>query len=155
MPFLISAMSKKRSLIIPIRIIDIEEDGFHLLIEVKISGKDALLLIDSGASRTVFDINRIKVYTEDRWFEPHDKLSTGLGTNSMVTHTTELSNLQIGELSLPGFKAVLLDLAHVNESYLKLSLPQIDGVLGSDVLFKYKAIIDYGKRQLQLEEASG
>ncbi|HNQ61681.1 MAG TPA: aspartyl protease family protein [Bacteroidia bacterium] len=147
-------MPRKKTVVVPIQILDIEEDGFHLLIEAKIGGKVALLLIDSGASRTVFDINRIKVFTADQWFEPHDKLSTGLGTNTMVTHTTELSDLEIGELSLPGFKAVLLDLGHVNESYLKLNLHPIDGVLGSDVLLKYKAVIDYGRRELLLEASN-
>lgn len=39
---------------IPISIISIEGDGFHLLIPAKINNKKATLLIDTGASRTVF-----------------------------------------------------------------------------------------------------
>lgn len=44
---------------------------------------------------------------------------------------------------IENFEAVLLDLAHVNESYEKLGLTPIDGVLGGDVLYKYNAAINY------------
>ncbi len=149
MPFLIYTMASQ-IFRIPIRIISIEEDGFHLTVDVEIENKKALLLIDSGASRSVFDIRKIMKFTGEQNFEPHDKLSTGLGTNSMVTHTTELKRFKIGNLSLTSFKAILLDLENVNESYAKLGLSQIDGVLGGDVLNSYKAIIDYGKSELRL-----
>ncbi len=135
---------------IPIKLVAIEEDGFHLTVNVNIDGKNALVLIDSGASRSVFDINRIRKFTLEQSFEQHDKLSTGLGTNSMVTHTTNLKNFKIGDLFLKSFEAVLLDLTHVNESYSKLGLEPIDGVFGSDLLHRYKAVIDYGKCELQL-----
>lgn len=139
-----------KTFIVPIHIIAIEEDGFHLTLDVVIEGKKALLLIDTGASRSVFDVNRVRNFIGEQSFEPHDKLSTGLGTNSMITHTTEFKSFKIGQLSLPGFIAVLLDLTHVNESYTKLGLNRIDGVIGSDLLFQFDAIIDYGNRQLQL-----
>ncbi len=135
---------------VPFNLIAIEEDGYHLTVNVNINGKDALVLIDTGASRSVFDISRIKNFTIEQSFEQHDKLSTGLGTNSMVTHTTNLTNFKIGDLLLKSFEAVLLDLTHVNESYSKLGLDQIDGVFGSDLLHRYKAIVDYGKCELQL-----
>ncbi len=135
---------------IPIRIIPIEEDGFHLIVDVEIDGMNAQLLIDTGASRSVFDKERIRKYIGEQILEPHDKLSTGLGTNSMLTHTADLSNFRLGKLFLPTFKAVLLDLTHVNESYEKMGISPIDGVLGSDLLYDYQAIIDYGKSELQL-----
>lgn len=40
---------------IPLQILPIENDGFHLMIVVKINRKNANLIIDTGASRTVFD----------------------------------------------------------------------------------------------------
>ena len=45
---------------IPIQILPIEEDGFHLMTTVKINGKKANLIIDTGASRTIFDETLIK-----------------------------------------------------------------------------------------------
>ena len=44
---------------VPLTIIPIENDGFHLMVEGFINGKAARFLIDTGASRTVFDQERI------------------------------------------------------------------------------------------------
>ena len=40
---------------IPFKIIKIDDEGFHLLIKVYINKKVAHLLIDTGASKSVFD----------------------------------------------------------------------------------------------------
>ena len=45
----------------------------------------------------------------------------------------------------------MLDLSHVNQSYEQIGLKPIDGVLGSDVLLKYNAVIDYEKKILKLK----
>ncbi|HNP49841.1 MAG TPA: retropepsin-like aspartic protease [Bacteroidia bacterium] len=137
------------SIKIPLIIQTIEEDGFHLSVMAKINGKSVHLLVDTGASRTVFDKQRSLRYIGESSHEPHDKLSTGLGTSSMKTHLAVIRKIKIGELAIENFEAVLLDLSHVNESYEKMGLTPIDGVLGSDVLLKYKAVINYGKKELK------
>jgi predicted aspartyl protease len=119
-------------------------------LKTKINGKNARLLIDTGASRTVFDQERIMQFVSQKIFESNDKLSTGLGTNSMPTSMVSLKSLKIGDLLIDNFQAVLLDLQHVNNTYYKLGHTAIDGVLGNDILVKYKAVIDYKKLELSL-----
>ena len=136
--------------ILPIQILSIEEDGYHLMMKAHINNKKACLLIDTGASKTVFDIERIKKFVDDSEFELNEKLSTGLGTNSMQTHTVIIKKIQFRDISIHHFKAILLDLTHVNESYSKLDLPVIDGVLGSDLMIQYHAVIDYKLKELKL-----
>lgn len=135
---------------IPIENILIEDDGFHLLLKAKINGKNTRLLIDTGASKTVFDVERIQNFVSKKFFEEHDKLSTGLGTDSMPTSTVNLNSLKIGELTLHDFPVVLLDLKHINNAYNKLGHDAIEGVLGNDILVRYKAIINYKMLQLTL-----
>src|SRR5690348_14027648 len=95
----------------------IEDDGLHLVIEVKINGRSCRLLIDTGASRTVFDRQRILSFVNEAELEEHDKLSTGLGTDSMPTSSTNIKEFTIGKLHISNFQAILLDLSHVNASY--------------------------------------
>ena len=135
---------------IPIETLLIEDDGSHLLIKTKINGKNARILIDTGASRSVFDLERIREFVNDKFFEKHDKLSTGLGTNSMPTSSVSIKSFKLGDLVIENFNAVLLDLQHVNETYDKLGYSAIDGVLGNDILTKYKATINYKKLTLTL-----
>ena len=137
--------------LIPLKFLTIEGDGIHLLIAVKINGKKAKMLVDTGASRTVFDINRISKFTGKKNYKKNEQLSTGLGTNTMQSHNTILKKLQIGNIIITDFETILLDLKHVNESYEKIGLGFIDGVLGGEILITFKAVIDYGKKQLKLK----
>ncbi len=138
--------------ILPLEIILIEDDGYHLMIEVLINGKVANMLIDTGASRTVFDISKIRKFLTEQNFEPNNKLSTGLGTNSLESKTTIIHELELGKISIKYYKSIVIDLEHVNKSYKLLNLPEIDGVLGSDLLFRYNGIIYYDKGILKLSD---
>ena len=138
---------------IPINLISLEAEGYHLFIKAELNGKPANLLIDTGASKTVFDINRISKFVRKgkKSFESFEKLSTGLGTNSMESHHTTVKKFCLGYLTIENFQVILLDMGHVNQSYEMMKLTPIDGVLGSDILMKYKAIIDFDKLLLKLK----
>jgi hypothetical protein len=139
---------------IPIKVIPIEDDGFHLMIEITINEQKALMIIDTGASRTVFDSNRIMRFVSDEnsEFEKNEKLSTGLGTNSLESEAIELDSIQIGEIKIEKYKAVVLDMSHINQTYSTIKLPEIDGVLGGDLLKKYNAEISYQSELLKLND---
>ncbi len=136
---------------INLELLPIEDDGFHILTEVMINGKPARLLVDTGASRTVFDAERIKNFLNARRprLKKIDKLSTGLGTNTMESHSVILKEFLIGETRFDEYHAVVLNMEHVNQSYHMLGHPEIDGVLGSDILNGLKAVIDYRKKEIR------
>ncbi|MCP4552979.1 MAG: clan AA aspartic protease [Bacteroidetes bacterium] len=137
---------------IPLQILPIEKDGFHLMIVVEINRKKANLIIDTGASRTVFDEELIKKFLPDNYndFEINEELSTGLGTNSIKSQAFELKSLKLGDLKIKNYMAVILDLANINQSYSMLNLPEIHGVIGGDLLKKHKAVIQYKNKILKL-----
>jgi len=138
---------------IPLELISVEDDGFHLMVEVKVNGVPARMLVDTGASRSVFDKGSIeKFFTESPELEENDQKSTGLGTRDMQSQALYLDELQIGELVIRKYPAVVLDMSHVNLSYDELGMQAIDGVLGSDILMKYGASIDYGKQILRINK---
>jgi len=132
--------------------IPIENDGFHLTIPATINGKKARLLIDTGASRTVFDKNRILRFLKEQEteFEENEQLSTAMGTNQLQSQIFILERLKLGELKIKDYPTILLDMVHVNHSYEKLNIRPIDGVLGGDILSKYKAVIYYKTNKLKL-----
>jgi hypothetical protein len=139
---------------LPIEVTAIEADGFHLMVEVLVNSIPARLLVDTGASRSVFDRDRIHRFFDGGSLELHEneELSTGLGTNDMQSHALYLDTLEIGDTLVKKYPAVVLDMSHVNQSYEKLGLPPIDGVLGSDILMKYGAVIDYGHRRMRINK---
>jgi len=140
----------KKRIAVPFDLLSIEGDGYHLLVEALLNGRPGKMLIDTGASRTVFDKERITRFIHGAILTPADKTSTGLGTDSMEGHLVMLEKLELGELTIRNREVVLLDLAHVNKSYEKIGLMAIDGVLGSDLLAEYKAVIDYEKKEVSV-----
>ena len=69
----------RRYIEIPIQLLDIEGEGFHIMIKGMIHGKEASFLIDTGASRSVFDPKTISSFIDDLHFEKKEGLSAGLG----------------------------------------------------------------------------
>jgi hypothetical protein len=136
--------------IVPLELINLNDDGFHLLVEVVVFGQSFHAVLDTGASKTVFDKETVEKHMMDGVLMASDKLSTGLGTNTMESHTIILPLLKIGRLKLKNFEAAVLDLSTINQAYSTLNLPPVIGVLGGDILYSYKAIINYRKLRLKL-----
>jgi len=138
---------------IPLELMNIEGDGYHLMIEAEVNDIAVRLLIDTGASKTVFDKTRLQSLVEDgaeEHYEDLEQLSTGLGTNSMQGQATELTSFKFGDVEIKDYPIVVLDMDHVNQSYEMLGDRGIDGVLGSDILKKYDAVIYFKKKILKV-----
>ena len=135
---------------IPINIISIEGDGFHLIAEGCINGKTARFVVDTGASRTVFDKDKILNYINNPEFSEKEGISAGIGGTDISSFIFDIEELCFGELKIKDYQAVAMDLSNVNDSYAMIKLPPIDGVLGGDLLVKYKAVISYRLKKIRL-----
>ena len=135
---------------VSLEIIDLQSEGFHPLIAVTLFGKGFILVLDTGASKTAFDKTLLFEANPSIRMTLSDRLSTGLGTNNMASYTAVIDDLTIGDLLIEEFEAAVLDLSAINIAYAQLNHPRVLGVLGGDILMKYKAVIDYGERLLWL-----
>lgn len=130
---------------------EIEKKNYHLFIEIKIGKRTSRLLVDTGASKTVFDSHQVLKFVKKKKLKTHATKSVGLGVSEVETKVVKLKELKFGRLKVSKMEVAVLDLSHVNQSYSQLELPNIDGVLGSDFLMKYKAVINYKKSTILLE----
>ena len=135
---------------IPIKFLTIEEDGYHLYVDGSIDNLPVKLLIDTGASRTVFDKEMLEQLIAKIEMRQDDSFSTGLGTNTMQGELTVLKEFSIGDFVLKDYEVAVLNLSHVNATYEQLGHQKIHGVIGSDLLKQANAIISYGSSQLKL-----
>nr|WP_320117471.1 retropepsin-like aspartic protease [uncultured Marinifilum sp.] len=136
---------------IPIEIIELENNSYHLLIKCTINSlQEGELVIDTGASKTVLDKNFVDVYEK---FEQNESemQSRGLGEGSIETQMGKIESFQIGELIVDDFSCALIDLSGINEMYQQYCQRKICGLLGSDFLLKHHGIINYREKKLKLE----
>ena len=139
------------TIIVPLQIIDLHDDGFHPLVNVSVYGKTFTLVLDTGASKTAFDHAMLSGAGDNASIKSSDRLSTGLGTNNMASSTALISDMLIGDLQVAEFEVAVLDLSSINIAYRQLNHPEVLGVLGGDILMRYKAVIDYGKRTIKFK----
>ncbi len=142
---------KKTIITLPIEVISIKDDGYHLFVEVLVNEQPVRLLLDTGASRTVFDTGVIQRVCADAELEENEDKATGLGSSQVENFIVILNKLALGDIQLTDYQTGVLNLSHVNISYGNMGFSPIGGVLGSDILMKFNAIIDYKKRSLFME----
>ena len=140
----------RRYIEVPLQLLDIEGEGFHIMVQGKIHGKEARFLIDTGASRSVFDPNTITDFIDNVAFEKKEGMTAGVGSSDLESATFMIEVFSIGELEIHDYEAVALDLENIHEMYSKLGLPRIDGIIGGDLLKRYKAVINYKGKKLRL-----
>lgn len=139
----------RRYIEVPLQLLDIEGEGFHIMLKGTIHGKDANFLIDTGASRSVFDPNTISTFIDDLQFEKKEGMTAGVGSSDLESSTFQIDEFSLGELEIHDYEAVALDLENIHEMYGKLDLPRIDGIVGGDLLKRYKAVINYRSKKLR------
>ena len=135
---------------IPINTIELEPDNYHIIISsVFPDAQNENWVIDTGASKTVFDKSLGKYYSllEGESDEIH---TAGIGEQPQEISIALLKHFQLGELKIEDLKVALLDLTHINKLYSTAANLKICGLIGGDFLMKYKAVIDYKKKRLVL-----
>ena len=137
---------------IPIRIIELEPNNFHIIAEAKFSNLiSGLWVIDTGASKTVFDKNLSDSILE---FDEHSEEihSAGIQDEPIKAEFAILKPFMFRKKEIKDLKVALLDLKHINDLYQKSTNIKICGLLGGDFLMNYKALIDYRKRIMILHD---
>jgi predicted aspartyl protease len=136
---------------IPIEIISVGNDGHHIIIKGKINKKDRFLMIDTGASKSVFNVSLLNIKTKEGMSVYQKNASAVTMTLDEIPSTNGIINeLQIQDLKIYNFEATLIDLKHINDLYQNNSGKEISGLIGNDLLIKYKAVIDYSNKVLIL-----
>lgn len=138
----------------PLQALSFPDGSFHLVVQIQVNQKEAVFLLDSGASKTVFDLNG---FHELHPYDPHEltannKPSAGIHIETTEHQTIVLEKISFGYLTLPETEVLLLDLANINYTYSLLNLPHIDGILGNDILNRLETVINYKKKTLRLKD---
>jgi hypothetical protein len=60
----------------------------------------------------------------------------------------QIIGLKFGRISIATFDAIAVDLAYVNQTYSKFGLPPIHGIIGSELLIRHKAVMNFSRQTL-------
>jgi len=137
---------------IPLLLIELERENYHILIEGYFKDDSpAYWIIDTGASKSVLDINLKDHYEIIESDNEDDYQSAGINQGMLETSVGKMAYLRFGNLEITNHKLALIDLNHVNEIYTKYTTYSISGLLGGDILMQYQSVIDYSRKIIQFQ----
>lgn len=135
---------------VPFQLIQLEnEENLHPIIDAKINDTPIRLVIDTGASHSCIDKKEVKKLLKNKTKVSED-IVMGIGNKKLTNTMVTIKELTIGELAIKDYTIVAINLKHINKMMEMMNLPPINGLLGSDILCKYEALIDYKNRCLTL-----
>ena len=119
----------------------------HLLVRAEVNGKTALLGVDTGAPVSAIALNRREHFGLAPITGKSD-LPSKLSINGAFNSVAVAKNLRLGSLNLVDEPLVLVDLGGLRRSSKR---DEIDGILGADILFPTKALLDCQRQLLVLK----
>lgn len=137
------------SISIPLKLITLHDDGFHLLVEVVVFKEKHFAVLDTGASRSVFDKKLIEQHLAETLQVSEEINAATLFTTTSTIQAT-IPEVKIGRLKIKNYETVAFDLQSVTDTYQQFGHPPIIGIIGGDILMQYKAVINYEKSTLRL-----
>jgi len=126
----------------------------HPIVAGSLNGKKAFFLVDSGANITILNINDVNRY-QIRYSESISKVKiiSGLTANQTEILVATNTSLYLGNRKMEAcFK--LLDLSNLRDSIGVSDGIWINGIIGSDLMKKYKFTIDYGNQEIRFDHTT-
>ena len=123
---------------------------FHLC-KVKVDGKEAHLLVDSGANMEV-TMTKDWATAEGKEIKPSGRAADGIAGKAELFNTTFDSVDVGGAITLRGVTAMVMELK-LDIPFAKQAdgtLPKIDGLLGSRFLMNAQAVVNYADQSLDI-----
>lgn len=141
---------KNKKVTIKLKELAINNEMFHHLIPITINKKKGVLLIDTGASRSIFDAERFKRFKvkENQCAAPIAPAGAG---GPVTSNLCILKNIKVDKLELKNLLIGTVDLSHVNNMFNAFKVEPVDGVLGADVLRNYGACLDFKNNTVSFE----
>lgn len=115
-----------------------------ILVRVEVNQKSAVMILDTGSSRTILDPRAIGVDPR----ELHNAASLGKGSGMNGEHACwGKATLQIGTRWFRDQRVVVLDMHDVSRNFQQ----PIDGLLGQDILCQFdRVVLDFRRSKMTL-----
>ena len=136
---------------LPLKLIKLEDNNYHPVLESRQGGNKLYWIIDTGASKTVFDKNLTDLYIPVD-VNPDEYQSVGIGDGMIETSLGKIPKIKFGKLKITNLKVALIDLSHVNSVYKTHTDMTIAGLLGSDILYSYGCILNYRTKSISFRK---
>ena len=121
----------------------------HILIKCEINNIKGDFIIDTGASNSCIDYKKSEKFNIK--FEISNESATSATNKIKKLFISKNNKIKIDDWFLEDYDLILFDMKQVIDTIVSQCDVEIDGIIGSDILKKGKASINYKLNKIQLE----
>ena len=121
----------------------------HILVKCEINNIKGNFIIDTGASNSCIDYRKSEKFNIK--FEISNESATSATNKIKKLFISKKNKIKIGDWLVEDFDLILFDMKQVIDTILSQCNVEIDGIIGSDILKKGKAVINYKLNKIHLE----
>lgn len=121
----------------------------QIVVQGRLKGKKTLFIVDTGASESVFHLETAREFG----LVPEimeDIQGAGVGSSNITVFQLPALEIELGGQVWQLKHPAAMDLSHVLISLKHYRARSVSIILGADLLRRYKAVIDYGKKEMWL-----
>ena len=120
----------------------------HYLLKACINGVEGKFILDSGASSSCICLSLESKFKID---SKKNKIKASSATSNMEDTRLSKNNAIKIDKWISKISLVSIDMTHINSVLNEKVTESVDGIIGTDVLKKSKAMIDYESNKLHLK----
>ena len=121
----------------------------HIQVKAEINSVKGIFLIDTGASNSCIDLKLCDFYNIS--YEKSSEKASSATDQISNTMISKKNQIKIGKWFKKNMTIVLFDMTFINKTLNEHGIDSVSGIIGSDLLKKGKAIIDYSENKLFLK----
>ncbi len=124
----------------------------HYFVRMEIEGKACSLILDTGASNSLFDeafCEMIFENTDAEWLDVEGTVA-GIGKNMLPEGSQSVDGFYMGGQFLGARDFLQLNMSHINEVLFEAAHKTIDFVIGNDILGTFVASLNYVHQKIEL-----
>jgi len=121
----------------------------HIQVKAEINSVKGVFLIDTGASNSCIDLKLCDFYNIN--YEKSAEKASSATDQISNTMISKKNHIKIGKWFKKNMTSVLFDMTFINKTLNEQGIERVSGIIGSDLLKKGKAIIDYSENKLFLK----
>ena len=121
----------------------------HIQVKGEINSVKGVFIIDTGASNSCIDLKLCDFYNIS--YEKRSEKASSETDQISNTMISKKNQIKIGKWFKKNMTIVLFDMTFINKTLNEHGIEGVSGIIGSDLLKKGKAIIDYSENKLFLK----
>ena len=121
----------------------------HIQVKAEINSVKGVFIIDTGASNSCIDLKLCDFYNIN--YEKSAEKASSATDQISNTMISKKNQIKIGKWFKKNMTIVLFDMTFINKTLNEHGIEGVSGIIGSDLLKKGKAIIDYSENKLFLK----